>query len=85
MAGTDRIFRLGQNHREMPAGATYHLKKRNKTRVVSSIVIVVIASNSQGSHAGLLSMPVDAIILGVIGIAFSAMAIHKMTASDLNN
>jgi hypothetical protein len=30
-------------------------------------------------------MPVDTIILGVIGIAFSAMALHKMTASDLNN
>lgn len=53
--------------------------------VVSSIIIIVIASNSQGSHAGLLSMPVAAIILGAIGIAFSAMALHRIVASDLNN
>ena len=32
MAGTDRIFRWGQNHREMPAGTAYHHKERNKER-----------------------------------------------------
>lgn len=31
------------------------------------------------------NMPVAAIILGAIGIAFSAMALHKIVASDLNN
>ena len=61
------------------------IKKSTIATVVSSIVIVVIASNSQGSHAGLLSMPVTAMILGIIGIAFSAMALHRMAASDLNN
>ena len=61
------------------------IKKSTIATVVSSIVIVVIASNSQGSHAGLLSMPVAAIILGAIGIAFSAMALHRIVASDLNN
>ena len=60
-------------------------KKSTIATVVSSIIIVVIASNSQGSHAGLLSMPVAAIILGAIGIAFSAMALHRIVASDLNN
>lgn len=61
------------------------IKKSTIATVVSSIIIVVIASNSQGSHAGLLSMPVAAIILGAIGIAFSAMALHRIVASDLNN
>ena len=32
MAGTDRIFRRGQNHREMPAGAAYHYIEWNKER-----------------------------------------------------
>ena len=32
LAGTSRILRRGQNHREMPAGAAYHHKKRNKSR-----------------------------------------------------
>lgn len=61
------------------------IKKSTIATVVSSIVIVVIASNSQGSHAGLLSMPAAAMILGIIGIVFSAMALHRMAASDLNN
>lgn len=61
------------------------IKQSTIATVVSSIIIVVIASNSQGSHAGLLSMPVAAIILGAIGIAFSAMALHRIVASDLNN
>lgn len=61
------------------------IKKSAIAAVVSSIAIVVIASNSQGNHAGLLSMPVAAIILGIIGIAFSAMALHRMVTSDLYN
>jgi len=30
MAGKGRLFRRGQNHRELPGGATYHYKGRNK-------------------------------------------------------
>ena len=32
MAGTNGIFRRGQNHHEMPAGTAYHHKERNKER-----------------------------------------------------
>ena len=32
LAGTGRILRRGQNHREMPTGAAYHHKRRNKNR-----------------------------------------------------
>ncbi len=61
------------------------IKKSTIATVVSSIAIVVIASNSQGSHAGLISIPVAAIILSMIGIVFSAIALHKIVASDLDN
>ena len=58
------------------------IKKSTIATVVSSIVIVAIASNSQGSSAGLLSIPVAAIIFGII---FSAIAMKKMILSDLSN
>ena len=61
------------------------IKKSTIATVVSSIVIVAIASNSQGSSAGLLSIPVAAIIFGIIGIIFSAIAMKKMILSDLSN
>ncbi|MDE5908309.1 MAG: ABC transporter permease [Lachnospiraceae bacterium] len=61
------------------------IKKSTIATVVSSIVIVVIASNSQGNSAGLLSIPVAAIIFGVIGVVFSTIAVNKMISSDLNN
>ena len=61
------------------------IKKSTIATVVSSIVIVAIASNSQGSGAGLLSIPVAAIIFGIIGIIFSAIAMKKMILSDLSN
>lgn len=61
------------------------IKKSTISTVVSSIVIVAIASNSQGSSAGLLSIPVAAIIFGIIGIIFSAAAMRKMILSDLSN
>ena len=61
------------------------IKKSTIATVVSSIVIVAIASNSQGSSAGLMSIPVAAVIFGIIGIIFSAVAMRKMILSDLSN
>ena len=61
------------------------IKKSTIAAVVSSIVIVAIASNSQGSSAGLLSIPVAAFIFCIIGIIFSAAAMKKMILSDLSN
>ena len=61
------------------------IKKSAIATVVSSIIIVAIASNSQGSSAGLLSIPVAAIIFGIIGIIFSVVAMRKMILSDLSN
>ena len=61
------------------------IKKSTIATVVSSIVIVTIASNSQGSSAGLMSIPVAAIIFGIIGIIFSVIVMKKMILSDLSN
>lgn len=61
------------------------IKKSAIATVVSSIIIVAIASNSQGSSAGLLSIPIAAIIFGIIGITFSAITMRKMILSDLSN
>ena len=33
LAGTSRILRRGQNHREMPAGAACYYKRQNKSRL----------------------------------------------------
>ena len=61
------------------------IKKSAIATVVSSIIIVAIASNSQGSSAGLLSIPIAAIIFGIIGITFSAITMRKMILSDLSS
>lgn len=61
------------------------IKKSTIATVVSSIVIVAIASNSQGCSAGLLSIPAAAIIFGIVGIIFSAIAMKNMILSDLSN
>ncbi len=61
------------------------IKKSAIATVVSSIIIVAIASNSQGNSAGLLSIPIAAIIFGIIGITFSAITMRKMILSDLSN
>lgn len=61
------------------------IKKSTIAAVVSSIAIAAIASNSQVSSAGLLSIPVAAVIFGIIGIIFSAVAMRKMILSDLSN
>ena len=61
------------------------IKKSTIATVVLSIIIVAIASNSQGSSAGLMSIPVAALIFGIIGVVLSAIAMRKMILSDLSN
>lgn len=51
--------------------------------VVTSVVIAAFSSNSQGSTAGLLSIPIIAIILGIAGLVAMCITIKKMTKSDL--
>ena len=59
--------------------------KSTITTIVSSIIIVAISSNSQGSMAGLLSIPIVAVVFGIIGVISAAVVIRKMAASDLYN
>lgn len=61
------------------------IKKSTIATIVSSFAIAAIVSNSQGSSAGLMSIPVVAIVFGLIGAGFSAVAVHKMILSDLSN
>jgi ABC-type transport system involved in multi-copper enzyme maturation permease subunit len=61
------------------------VKKSTIATIVSSIIIVVVASNSQGNSAGLMSLPVTAIAFGLTGLIFSVVTIRKMITSDLNN
>ncbi len=61
------------------------IKKSTIATIVSSFAIAAVVSNSQGSSAGLMSIPVVAIVFGLIGAGFSAIAIHKMILSDLSN
>lgn len=51
--------------------------------VVSSIAIVAVASNSQGTTAGLLSVPVFALILGMTGLLTAVITVRKMMVRDL--
>lgn len=59
------------------------INKSTIATVVSSVVIVVVSSNSQGSTAGLLSIPVIALIFGIVGLVVASVAVKKMLASDL--
>jgi ABC-type transport system involved in multi-copper enzyme maturation permease subunit len=59
------------------------VKKSTIATIVSSIIIVAVASNSQGSTAGLMSIPVIAVVFGLIGVIFSAVTIRKMVISDV--
>ena len=61
------------------------VKKSTIATVISSLIIITIASNSQGNTAGLLSVPMLAVIFGIIGVIFSTVAIRKMITSDLYN
>ncbi|HCL4437986.1 bacitracin transport permease BCRB [Clostridium botulinum] len=59
------------------------IRKSTIVTIVSSLIIVCITSNSQGSTAGLISVPAVAITFGVIGLIFTVLAIKKITTSDL--
>ncbi|AUN02829.1 ATP-binding cassette domain-containing protein [Clostridium botulinum] len=59
------------------------IRKSTIATIVSSLIIVCIASNSQGSTAGLISVPEVAIMFGVIGLIFTVLAIKKIMTSDL--
>ena len=61
------------------------IKKSTIATIVSSFAIAAIVSNSQGSGAGLMSIPISAIVFGVIGAGFSAITVRKMVSSDLSN
>lgn len=61
------------------------IKKSTIATIVSSFAIAAVVSNSQGSGAGLMSIPAAAIVFGIIGAGFSAIAVHKMITSDLNS
>jgi ABC-type transport system involved in multi-copper enzyme maturation permease subunit len=61
------------------------IRKSSIATIVSSIIIVTIAANSQGGTAGLLSIPLIAIIMGLIGAVITAITVKKMIASDLYN
>ena len=61
------------------------IKKSTIATIVSSFAIATVVSNSQGSGAGLIAIPIAAIVSGVIGAGFSAITVHKMVSSDLSN
>ncbi|MGG3506159.1 ABC transporter permease [Paenibacillus lautus] len=61
------------------------VKKSTIATIVSSLLIIAIASNSQGSTAGLLTIPMLAVFFSIIGVIFSTVAIRKMITSDLYN
>ena len=59
------------------------LKKSTIATIISSLIIIAMVSNSQGTNAGLLSLPLFAIVFGFIGLIFAAITIKKMITSDL--
>ncbi|KEJ00633.1 bacitracin transport permease BCRB [Clostridium botulinum A2B7 92] len=59
------------------------IRKSTIATIISSLIIVCITSNSQGSTAGLISIPAAAIMFGVIGLIFTVLAIKKIMTSDL--
>lgn len=61
------------------------IKKSSIATIVSSIIIVALVSNSQGKTAGLMSVPVIAVALGLVGVIVSIITVKKMVASDLYN
>ncbi|WP_434303573.1 ABC transporter permease [Clostridium botulinum] len=59
------------------------IRKSTIATIVSSLIIVCITSNSQGSTAGLISVPAVAITFGVIGLIFTVLVIKKIITSHL--
>lgn len=60
------------------------INKSTSATVVSSVVIVAFSSNSQGSTAGLLSIPVIALVMGIVSLAVTSVTVKKMLTSDLH-
>lgn len=60
------------------------VNKSTIATVVTSVIIVALSSNSQGSTAGLLSIPIISITLGFVGLAVMCITIKKMTKADLS-
>lgn len=61
------------------------INKSTIATVVSSVVIVAFSPNSQGSTAGLLSVPVIAFVMGIVGLAVASVTVKKMLTSDFHN
>lgn len=59
------------------------IHKSTITAIISSVVIAALSSNSQGSTAGLLSIPVIALLLGIAGLVTAGITVKKMLTSDL--
>ncbi|QGG52203.1 ABC transporter permease [Lysinibacillus pakistanensis] len=53
--------------------------------IVTAIIITATVSNSQGQTAGLISLPIVAILLGLVGVSFTIITVKKMITSDLYN
>lgn len=51
--------------------------------IVSSIILVSFVSNSQGNDTGILSIPIVATVLGLIGLLSAIFTIKKMGKADL--
>lgn len=59
------------------------VNKSSIATVLASVILVAFFSNSQGGTAGLLSIPVIAILLGMIGLVVLGITIRKILISDL--
>lgn len=59
------------------------VNKSSIATVLASVIIAAFFSNSQGGTAGLLSIPVIAILLGMIGLVVLGITIRKIFISDL--
>ncbi|WP_125152630.1 hypothetical protein [Clostridium rectalis] len=57
--------------------------KSSVSVIVSSLVIVMAISNSQGNNQGLLTIPIISIILAIISIVILVFTIIKMDKEDL--
>lgn len=59
------------------------MKQSSIATIVSSLIIVAIASNTQGAAAGLISIPIFSVALGICGIVTSIVVIRKTLVSDM--
>ncbi|MCI9079714.1 MAG: ABC transporter permease [Lachnospiraceae bacterium] len=59
------------------------IKMSTIATIVTALIVVGITSSSQGNVPGILSIPVVAIVLGVIGILTAVITINKVCKNDL--